>query len=118
MRRFMLMAALAALTMLVLAPAAFGQQDVDCADVTFAQAQVILAQDASDPNRLDADGDRVACETSGGGAEDGTVMGGGQNLVQSGGTALPVTGGPALLIPAGAGLLLAGGLVTRMLRRR
>ena len=117
MKRFMLMAVLMALAMLVFAPAAFGQQDVDCADVTFAQAQVILAQDASDPNRLDADGDRVACETSGGGAEDGTVMGG-QNLVQSGGTPLPVTGGPALLIPAGAGLLLAGGLGVSLLRRR
>jgi hypothetical protein len=40
--------------------------DLDCRDFTSqAQAQQALARDRSDPNRLDADHDGVACESSG-----------------------------------------------------
>jgi hypothetical protein len=38
--------------------------DVDCADLTQAEAQAILDQDPSDPNGLDADHDGVACEAA------------------------------------------------------
>lgn len=44
------------------APAA-SADDRDCTDFTTqAQAQAALAADASDPDRLDRDGDRIACE--------------------------------------------------------
>jgi Excalibur calcium-binding domain len=46
-----------------------GAQDVDCPGLSQEEAQRILDQDPSDPNRLDADHDGVACEanSSGGG---------------------------------------------------
>lgn len=48
-------------------------QDVDCPDLSYQEAQDILAQDPSDPNRLDADNDGIACETNaGGGSDEGT----------------------------------------------
>lgn len=38
--------------------------DMDCADFpTQAASQAVLSADRSDPNRLDADGDGIACET-------------------------------------------------------
>ena len=40
--------------------------DVDCVDLTFEEAQAILAADPTDPNRLDADNDGVACEVDDG----------------------------------------------------
>ena len=36
--------------------------DVDCPQSTYEEAQAILAADSSDPNRLDADGDGIACD--------------------------------------------------------
>ncbi|MFP5022740.1 calcium-binding protein [Pseudonocardia phyllosphaerae] len=36
--------------------------DVDCDQISYEQAQSILAQDSSDPNRLDRDDDGIACE--------------------------------------------------------
>lgn len=42
-----------------------GGGDCDCADLTRAQAQRLLARDRSDPHRLDRDGDGLACEVSG-----------------------------------------------------
>jgi hypothetical protein len=36
--------------------------DVDCGEVTDTEAQRILDADKSDPNRLDVDGDGIACE--------------------------------------------------------
>ena len=36
--------------------------DYDCSDLTYEQAQVVLAQDPSDPYGLDADNDGEACE--------------------------------------------------------
>jgi hypothetical protein len=38
------------------------QHDVDCADLTYEEAQTMLASDRSDPSGLDADRDGVACE--------------------------------------------------------
>src|SRR5215207_6321866 len=51
-------------------------EDLDCASfATQQEAQAELERDPSDPNNLDADGDRVACETypynGGGGGEGG-----------------------------------------------
>ncbi|MFP5070111.1 calcium-binding protein [Pseudonocardia nantongensis] len=39
-------------------------QDVDCPALTRSAAQAILDADPSDPNRLDRDGDGLACEDS------------------------------------------------------
>jgi hypothetical protein len=47
--------------MLVLTAAALAQ-DVDCPELSYEEAQAILASDPSDPNRLDADNDGEACE--------------------------------------------------------
>lgn len=45
------------------APAAVQQaQDVDCADLSRAEAQALLNADPSDPHRLDRDDDGLACE--------------------------------------------------------
>lgn len=46
-------------------------QDVDCDDLTYEEAQVLLENDPSDPNELDPDDDGIACESSpsGGGEE-------------------------------------------------
>jgi micrococcal nuclease len=38
--------------------------DVDCPDISYGYAQWLLAQDPSDPFRLDADNDGVACEAN------------------------------------------------------
>lgn len=45
---------------------AFGSSfdDVDCADVTYAEAQRLLDEDPSDPHGLDRDGDGDACESN------------------------------------------------------
>ena len=40
-----------------------GGGDCDCSDLTRAQAQRLLAQDRSDPHRLDRDGDGYPCES-------------------------------------------------------
>jgi len=51
-------------------------QEVDCADLTYEEAQDILAQDPSDPNELDPDDDGIACESSpsgGDGASSGNA---------------------------------------------
>ncbi len=63
MNRLLYLAVLSMLALLVLAPAAVAQ-DVDCPQLSFEEAQSILASDPSDPNRLDADNDGVACEQS------------------------------------------------------
>ena len=48
----------------VMAPAASVAQDLDCNNFQFQEdAQDVLNGDPSDPNRLDADHDGVACET-------------------------------------------------------
>lgn len=53
--------------------AAAGAQDIDCPELTFEEAQDILAQDPSDPNRLDGNNDGIACEDSvSGGGDSGS----------------------------------------------
>ena len=53
-----------------------GDRDLDCADfASQEEAQAVFDRDPSDPNRLDADNDGIACEDypydGGGGADDG-----------------------------------------------
>ncbi len=105
--------------------------DVDCADVTFEEAQAILAADPTDPNRLDADNDGIACEV-----DDGATAPAAQTQYEPTPAtaqyaapadqyaapaddtgALPATGGPALLLSAGVLLLGAGLLGLGLVRR-
>lgn len=54
------------------APTSTGTQqtgDVDCPQLTQQQAQAIFDADPSDPNRLDADNDGIACEDGDGAAQ-------------------------------------------------
>ena len=54
------------------APTSTGTQqtgDVDCPQLTQQEAQAIFDADPSDPNRLDADNDGIACEDGGGVAQ-------------------------------------------------
>lgn len=63
MKRLLYLATLLMAASLIFAPAALAQ-DVDCPQLTFEEAQAILAADPSDPNRLDADNDGIACDRS------------------------------------------------------
>ncbi|MDN5696754.1 MAG: excalibur calcium-binding domain-containing protein [Rubrobacter sp.] len=64
MKRLLYLAILSMVILTVSAPAALGQQDLDCDDFSSqAEAQQTLRQDPGDPNGLDAEGDGVACET-------------------------------------------------------
>ena len=145
MKRLLYLAMVAMVAMLVLAPAAMAQQDLDCSDfATQEEAQAEYNTDPSDPNGLDADNDGIACETLQGSpsmAEDETPAPEQDTDVtdqyatpEAGatadqyvaapveeedtvGTALPDTGGPALLIPAAVLLLGSGLLGMRILRR-
>lgn len=134
-----LFALLSALMLLFTMTLSASAQDIDCADVTFEEAQAILAQDASDPNGLDRDNDGVACEAnaSNGGAvsgrtddtvdADGSGSSGGS---EGGGTEspseLPDTGvgspvaasnGASLVVLCGAAAMLFGALALRVRRR-
>ena len=64
-RRLLLLAALAMLGTLVVAPAALAQDEFDCEDFTYQEdAQAVYDSDPSDPNGLDgAPQDGVACES-------------------------------------------------------
>ena len=145
MKRLLYLAAVAMVVTLVLAPAAMAQQDLDCSDfATQEEAQAVFNQDTSDPNRLDADNDNIACETlpsSPSMAEDETPAPEQDTGVtdqyaapETGATAdqyvavpveeeaatsdLPDTGGLGLLMPAAGILLLGSGLLgMRILRR-
>lgn len=66
---------LAAALIFPMSGTALAQQDLDCSDfATQAEAQAEFDADPSDPNRLDADNDSLACEDLPGG--DGTSVGG------------------------------------------
>ena len=66
--------ALAAALVFPMSGTALAQQDLDCSDfATQAEAQAEFDADSSDPNRLDADNDSLACEDLPGG--DGTSVG-------------------------------------------
>ncbi len=122
MRKILLGGALAMLVMLVLAPAAMGQQeDLDCADfANQAQAQAVYNQDPSDPHGLDADNDGIACETLDGSvvAEDQTQAPVAEQQAPVVEQQVPATGGPALLAIAGGVLLLTGGAFGMKMSRR
>ena len=45
---------------------AYAQEVVDCPQLSYAEAQAILAADPTDPNGLDADNDGEACEEDAG----------------------------------------------------
>ena len=63
MRKLSLLAALCMLGVLALAPAAFAQDTLNCKDFpSQGAAQANLMQNPSDPNRLDANNNGVACE--------------------------------------------------------
>lgn len=66
-----MLAALTTAISLILAPVALAQ-DVDCPQLTYAEAQAILAEDPSDPDGLDDDGDGIACDANAG---DGSTAG-------------------------------------------
>ncbi|MDP9487447.1 MAG: excalibur calcium-binding domain-containing protein [Actinomycetota bacterium] len=42
----------------------FPASDVDCPDLSYDEANWILAQNPSDPHQLDADNDGIACEAN------------------------------------------------------
>jgi hypothetical protein len=65
-RKVLLLAALAMVATLVFAPTVLAQADVDCPQLTYAEAQAILAEDPTDPNGLDADNDGEACDANAG----------------------------------------------------
>lgn len=65
MRKVLLLATLCMVAAMVFAPAAFAQEgDIDCDDVTYGEAQLILGEDPSDPNGLDDDNDGEACDAN------------------------------------------------------
>lgn len=92
-------------------------QDLDCPDfATQVEAQAKYDEDPSDPHRLDADDDGLACESlpSGGGSDDGEAEeqpGATEDEDEmlpetSGSTALVVGSGAVALSLLGAGLWL------------
>jgi hypothetical protein len=96
------------------------QYDVDCGDVTYDEAQTILAYDRSDPFNLDGDNDGEACEDNGHGSHAryiGYPVGGVSTGDGSTGT---MDASPAALALAGAGvggLALAGLTLVRRFGR-
>ncbi len=76
--------ALAVAYLFTIGPSASGQEDLDCGDLSYEQAQAELRRDPTDPHRLDADNDGEACEDSerggggsGAGEQSSTGTGGG-----------------------------------------
>lgn len=97
----------------------YHQYDVDCGDVTYDEAQAILAYDRSDPFNLDGDNDGEACEDNGHGSARyvGYPVGGVSTGDGSTGT---LDASPAALALAGAGvggLALAGLTLVRRFGR-
>ena len=120
MRRLLCLVAVAALAVLVVAPAAAWAQagNLDCSHFATQEApQAILDANPADAYAFDADDDGVACETdASGAAEDGTtVVLQQQYQYQYGGAAsaglaqIPATGGPSLVVPAALGAALMVG---------
>jgi MYXO-CTERM domain-containing protein len=88
--------------------------DLDCSDFsTQSQAQAVYNQDPSDPNRLDADGDHIACESGGGSGVPASTPQGGVST-GAGGTA----GLESEALFAYGGLALAGAVGITLYRRR
>ena len=115
MRKLLYLVALSMMALVLYAPAAMAQ-DVDCPQLTFEEAQAILAADPSDPNRLDADGDGIACDRSNTLPSQPKVE---EQPQES--QSLPATGGPmapSVLLVASALLLGSGVMSYTLLRRR
>ena len=123
MKRGIAAAMLAGVSVAAASPAAAQTGDRDCPDfATQAEAQAVLDADPSDPERLDADNDGVACEDLlPGGTDSGAANNQNQQMPNGGvdagfgGTAGDDIVGPTSAVLVG-GLLIAGGGV--MLRRR
>lgn len=94
--------------------------DVDCADVSYSEAQELTTADGSDPFRLDADSDGVACEARS--RVDRGAVGYPVGGVATGdGTTGTTDASPAGLALAGAGvggLALAGLTLVRRFGRQ
>jgi len=116
-RRLVHTAVIAAVALIVAAPAALAQADTDCSDyASQAAAQAALRADPSDPNGLDADGDGIACESNPAPFDRTpvTAASGG-----AGSSALPLIGSRTLLLVSMASVLVAaGGIVLRLTRYR
>jgi len=83
--------------------------DLDCSDFsTQAEAQAEYDRDPSDPNRLDEDGDSIACESlPGGGGSSGGGAGSGGGAAQN-----QYNDGAATRDQGNGDLMNAGGLAT------
>ena len=116
-RRLVHTAVIAAVALILVAPAALAQADTDCSDyASQAAAQAALRADPSDPNGLDADGDGIACESNPAPFDRTpvTAASGG-----AGSSALPLTGSRTpLLVSMASVLVAAGGVVLWMTRYR
>ncbi len=144
LRKLSLLATLSMVATLVFAPTAIAQ-DVDCPQLTFAEAQAILAEDPSDPNGLDADNDGTACDANAGDGStaspmaEETMMESASPMAEESATPmaeesatatatasasaspLPDTGGvvsPAALSLIAALLLVGGGIMSASIARR
>lgn len=93
------------------APTAGRGSDLDCVDLSRAQAQAVLAADPSDPHNLDRDGDGRACEgpdlvAAAGTGQVRAVPGGGVEAGDgSGGAGVD----PTVFLLVGTGAVLAAG---------
>lgn len=123
-RSSLLTPVLALVLVLLLAPAAMAQDDLNCDDFEFQEdAQAELEQDPSDPHGLDRDNDGIACETSlpsrDGPPEDDDDAPAPTDGVDTGagGTAASGMSLVQLGFTAGGALALAG-LVAALVRRR
>ena len=136
MKRLLYLAVLAMAGILVLTPAALAQ-DVDCPELSYEEAQAILAADPSDPNRLDADNDGEACEQNAASPqpqpspqpqtkekEESSEESSKESYTKESTTKqeqrkeLPATGGSSFLLPTAVLLLGSGLIVSVVLRRR
>lgn len=129
-RRYLLLVLALAVFGLLALPLSASAQDIDCSDlVPQPQEQAILDANPSDPNRLDANNDGVACEEDGASTDTSFtdastdeyareaapirgVASGGGSMAQNSTSPLP------LLISGGVFALLALGTWGLSLRRR
>jgi uncharacterized surface anchored protein len=91
---------------------AHAQSDRDCGDFTYQEdAQDVLEEDSSDPNRLDGDNDGIACEDLPSRPTDTSDDSTTDESTQA--AELPKTGRPRLryLATAALALMVAGGLL-------
>ena len=98
----------------VASPARAQNPNPNCTELTFEEAQEILAQDESDPRGLDLDYDGVACEAS---PRSGTGGGGGVVNLPRTGTGAAVPRGSAAAVALVGALGLASACVAFAARR-